>query len=515
MISFSSRNLHKIFFVFSFLLGTLGYLYAEEDEAWIFAAAEFESNIEEDKTAKLIPQYILQNFPKSLIRTVTPDEQYRQAMMLIDDEIRNLYEDLQSTVLEKDSLVLNWTNNADYEEDYEKKEIEIEDIYSNIQDKNDEKSLLSSDTYLPVEKNIALWNDNAESLYELKENMSFFYPTNINGLITGNITHTGSFMYVEIQLTLYPGAVIEIEITDADEDTAIQGIAKRVSEKIYTSLSNKTETEIVFSIEPQEANENSIIHINGQLIKSSGSNMNTFASVRLPIGVYEFYIECPGYEGLSVTHSFTEEEVYNVDINLKKEETTSIAFSIPAANGSLFINTQKMTQDVLPPDDSQTQNEIEVQTDAMTSIATDGIVTINDLPALGEFVSTDGIVTWFLLDVEDERILQNLDAHSFTLKPETKNYSEIIERNRKRMYNSYAALIVSLPLYFISYGQHLNEYNSWATLQTNDDKLKNWELARDISMGVSIGLGINFLTQLGIYIYSVNAILPEEVTPGK
>ena len=83
------------------------------------------------------------------------------------------------------------------------------------------------------------------------------------------------------------------------------------------------------------------------------------------------------------------------------------------------------------------------------------------------------------------------------------------------MYNSYAALIVSLPASFILLGKYVDEYNSWARGNNTADDLQKWNVARYAAAGVSIGLGVNFLVQLGIYLHSVNAVLPEQKLPVK
>ncbi len=486
---------YKVFLMCVLFICNISALYADEDEKWIFSSTQFDSNMEGDEIATLIPQYILQNFPQSLMRSVSIEEQYRLDVQALDDSIREFYEDLQSKTYERDILLFSQDESNTVLEKQKKIEEEIETLKQEIENANSDKRALEQKSYEIVEKEINLFNDSVD-LYALSNTSDFFEPRDVDALITGSIIHTDDFVFVTVYLTLYPGKVVILELQELDTITSIQSMSKRIAEKIYTALTSKNEISIAFSILPQEAQENAIIHINGQLLEFEENEEN--AQVTLTEGLYEFYIESPGYEGLAVNYNFFESE-YLVKINLKPIDVSNVSFSIPSPNGTIFLNTQKMLQETMADNPTLDDN------------TTQGIVSVNGFPALGEFVSEDGNTTWFLLNEGLDRPLSDPN-YSFTFEPETKNYAEIIENNRKRMYNSYAALIVSLPLYFIANGQYINEYNSWASGNSAGENVAGWEIARNITMGASIGLGVNFLVQLGLYIYSANAILPEEVS---
>lgn len=205
----------------------------------------------------------------------------------------------------------------------------------------------------------------------------------------------------------------------------------------------------------------------------------------MPAGIYEFYVESPGYESVSGTYSFSDNDDFSVQINLQEYNPIAVNFNVASADGSLYMNALSVGKDAVP--------------------------LINSFPVLGEFVNDDGVSTWFFLSDDYEK--SELYEAEFSFEPDTKDFAEIIEKKRRIMYNSYAALIVSLPLAFIADGQYLNEYNAFAIGQSSGNKLEAWTVARYATMGVSIGLGINFLIQLGLYIYSANTVLPEEVMP--
>ncbi len=476
------------------------FLYAEEEETWVFAASQFDSSIKDDPTAELIPLYILQNFSEAATRNVTPEEQYRDVQKTYDGELSDLYERLQDAVYEKDSLMVTQQNSFGFNDELTEKEDAIEAIQIDIQELIAEKEVLKISDYKTVEKEITLWNDNRDSLYPITEKHLYSEPQGINALITGTIEYAESYIYVTTQLTLYPGNVIELELLEVDSITAIRELSKRIADELYIALANKKEVHIQFQVEPKEALEQTTIHIDGNLLKYQENNEGFFSQLTLPGSIYEFYVESPGYEGISVSYPFNESDNYTVAIRLLSKRSQEHSFVIPNANGDLFLNTQKMTTQT-------SENNADSE-----NTETKGVVTVNGFPALGEFVSEEGVSTWFLLNETEKDFEQHSSIdNAFSFEPNTKNFEDVIEKNRKRMYNSYAALIVSLPLYFIANGQYLNEYNSWATGKASGEKVQDWQTARDVTLGVSIGLGVNFLVQLGIYIYSANSILPKEV----
>lgn len=461
----------------------LSTIFANSSDNWVIAVANFESNIEDDPTAELIARTVLENIPVGTKRTVTEEEQLQAEKQTIEQEILELYNTLQKEIIERDSIIFSIADNEDFEKSIEEKQIEIDLIYSSIEQKKDEQNLLSLNNYVPVEKDIALWKNNDELLYIIPENTKSFNPKDIQALVTGSIKHIDNFLHVDVRLTLYPGNTVAFELSDAEKLVSVKNLSNRITEQMFIQYSNKENITINFAIQPPEAQENAILHINGNLVRKQAGE--DFATLQLTNGIYDLYIESPGYQSVALTQYFGGEDIFDVDISLKEQFVADIDFSIPSINGDIFFNAQKA------PD-------------------TKGTVTINTLPVLGEFIRDDGVSTWFILDAENSSANFN-NAH-LSFNPNKENPADIIEKKRKIMYHSYSALIASLPVYFILHGQHINEYNAWASGNGSGSSVKAWETAKNVSMGVSIGLGVNFLVQLGLYIYSVNTILPQEIT---
>ncbi len=342
--------------------------------------------------------------------------------------------------------------------------------------------MLNIDTYVTVEKNIALWNNSSENLYNMPDTQ-FFKPTDIHALVTGSVEYIDSYVHATVRLVLFPGNVIEFELRDAEKVDLVKNLSKRISDELFAQYSNKQNITLNISVSPKEAQENAVLHING--IPYRKEQDDAFTTINVINGIYDIYVESPGYKSVAISQYFGDEDIFTVEISLKKQLSAQIDISDLPQVGDLFFNVKKT-----PPNATE--------------------VTINTIPVLGEFVREDGVSTWFILDSKNN--FENLQNPHFSLHLNKENPADVIEKKRKIMYHSYSALIASLPLYFIAHGQYINEYNSWGSGNSSGSSVSAWKTAENVSMGVSIGLGINFLVQLGLYIYSVNAILPEEIT---
>ena len=66
-------------------------------------------------------------------------------------------------------------------------------------------------------------------------------PKDIRGLITGSIRRLGDYMQVQTMLTLYPGAVEILHLSETDRMDNLEAFAQRFSEKIIVALRNGKE----------------------------------------------------------------------------------------------------------------------------------------------------------------------------------------------------------------------------------------------------------------------------------
>ena len=94
------------------------------------------------------------------------------------------------------------------------------------------------------------------------------------------------------------------------------------------------------------------------------------------------------------------------------------------------------------------------------------------------------------------------------------NTEQRIERQRKVLYWSLGLLYCSLPVSMISRGIAMNKMQAYndgriEPTQENIDEINNWVMVSDISRGVSIALGVNFLFQLVRYLIAADQTIPK------
>ena len=83
--------------------------------------------------------------------------------------------------------------------------------------------------------------------------------------------------------------------------------------------------------------------------------------------------------------------------------------------------------------------------------------------------------------------------------------SDYIEKHRRRMYNAYSVLIVSLIPYFYTKG-NLDYY----TAENNLAKIQTWQTANKVSGGISIAAGTYFVYELVRYFIAADSVLPKD-----
>lgn len=113
---------------------------------------------------------------------------------------------------------------------------------------------------------------------------------------------------------------------------------------------------------------------------------------------------------------------------------------------------------------------------------------------------------YFVAEIDSDSPLIQLNLR---LKRDSKAISDVIEKRRRAMYNSYSALIISLIPTFVSHGIYANMHNSWALGHGTEKTAQMWKNISTGSMILSAGLGVNFAVQLGLFIGAADGVLPE------
>ena len=103
----------------------------------------------------------------------------------------------------------------------------------------------------------------------------------------------------------------------------------------------------------------------------------------------------------------------------------------------------------------------------------------------------------------------DLSTLNLRLREENDDISQLIDKRRRTMYNSYSALLISVIPLLITNGLYVNTYNAWALGHEDESNVNTWNIISKTSMGITIGLGVNWAVQLARYLFTVNKILPQ------
>ena len=470
--------------------------------ACAFTVGENSSNFENgtsdhvQNAALLLPQLILEKTLDAGMRTVPAEELCRREKKKLHEQRRALYADIGQKTAERDKLVVSEADEKKLSREIAAREKTIRSLKDEAEKITERERALSPSDFLPVKERIVLWkNTSAEAYPPLKTAAPFREtleePKDIRGLITGSVQRLGDYMQVQADLTLYPGAVEALHLSETDRTENLEAFAQRFAEKIIVALRNGKEVRLSFDIQPEDAAQKASVRLDGRLLRS-------LSSVLIADGIHELYAEAEGFEAASFVYDFSGKSDFYVRVRFQKRDQTPIRV-VPKAGGpyTLFFN-------------------------GLAAVPQEGkehTFTVNGFPVLAEAVEGD-TVRRFILERGSRKkgVLSGESADyvaEYTLPAPSSSLSSSIEKKRRIMYNSYAALILSLPVTFILAGKQVDEYNSRVLGKSGGDDLQNWQIAAYASSGVSIGLGINFLVQLGLYLHSVNSLLPERIKADK
>ena len=532
---------------------------------WTVAACAFKTETLQNQTssstavtaeqaaAVALPRLILEKIADAGIRTVPEDELCRREKKEFAVKRRSLYEDLKKAVALRDQAVFVFTDEKKLKANIGAKEKEISAINAKIEKSIKEENDKIASGFVSVPERIVLWKNSSDSLYEVSENgFGLQEPQDIQALISGTLRRTGSYVYACAVLTLYPFAYQAAQVCEIESVDNFEKLAEKLAEKLLPVLKNERQVRIDFDIQPAQAAQTALIRVDGNQLyfnrqhsEAGGQTPEQNLSAVLTGGIRHIYAEAEGYQAVAADYNFSGSDIFRIRIRLKRKEAIPVKIYFDSASlFSLYLYGLKALPD---------------EKDA-------NLFTVNGLPVLAELADENGNVKRFLLSEPKRRQSKlsferggsagtnasspssassaganlgsvsstgtdtvagaktaesaagNAGANIAEYSVNSAVLSDIgsgIEKKRKIMYNSYAALIVSLPASFILLGKYVDEYNSWARGNNTADDLQKWNVARYAAAGVSIGLGVNFLVQLGIYLHSVNAVLPEQKLPIK
>lgn len=484
-----------LIFLFSF------FSISAQDSDWIVAASPFtlETDIESlspqmQKTAAALqydlPMLILSRLSDSLERTLLPDEVYRRELYELQSKMQNLLSEYAAALKARDQQLFTAVAEKNLSVKIAENEKKIETAANKISDNFAAQETLKKKyenqriTAVSANKRerVVLYKDSSNNLFTYdsqkvsKEDLeSLINKEKIRGLISGSIKIAGEYLLVVSSLRTYPIESISPQYEIMIHLTETDFAASEISSHVMALISNTLPSLVRFALYPEEDAQQASVFVSDVFLKGSSS------STLLLRGIYSIRIECPGYETVSFAYPILQNTEYNFTVNLKKQSLFPVVVSNTYETpGTMFLNA--VSYGTLPAS-----------------------ITVNGKQYLGEFASEQG---WSNFFVYNSKFAQ--DQQSLNLTYANKDITKLIDKSRKRLYISYAAVVCALPVYFYSDAVYKKMLSAQTLNIPVSGSLSSWQAASSISLGAVAVLGVNMGIQLALYLADANKILPKE-----
>ncbi len=488
------KRFHFLCLLLCFVL-SLG---AEESQKnWVLSAAPFSGGSD---LSELLPSLILSSFPDNLERTIDDAEQRDRQIEKIRNERSSLLANLTALNDKRDAVVLQ--NIRQWEKNEKIKELEAQ-IAQSRQKIDENLAFTELETFETVEnlrEPIVLYQNAATTL--LKEEPD---GKTVQAWLQGSILERGNYLYASVTVHRFPGNVLIGSCDSIYPKTEANLLADDIAQKLLNVLVNKDPVTIRLTVGPVE--NKVTVRLDGVPLVNYSQPITTQA------GLHHLTVESEGYVTQNFSYDFSDAAEYTVQVAMIP--LYSVDLSVYAvADADLF--TRRSAPDV---------SDSSVYLMGGFANPTGAAVTINELPVLGEVVTSAGDSTFFV--VEQPRKNKNLAVSSLTatgttVKARTGNTTQLIDKRRRGMYTSFGLFLLTLPVSFYTYGrmgdyaaQIDGQYNQQLNNTTRPlwNGYEKWRTYSVASMSISIAFAGNWLFQLGRYIITANKVLPEIVYP--
>jgi hypothetical protein len=455
----------------------------EQAEEWMLAASPFTVTGDSDTLGMsplgtALPKLLLEQFVNLGNRTLLQGELESREDYELRQKRLALITEYAAEIKKRDGIILESITEREQAKKISAAETRIDDVKKRLEEnlaaaadvfnrgKSSPEDIPAENRLLPLK----LWKEDELELFTPAADITLqtqMIQERISALLTGTISMRGDYFLVSVRLTLFPGEIAAGAAADSGAVDELEMVARRLAAALVPILLNESPSELHFTISPSD----SIVYIDERTISLSSG------PVRIDPGIHTVSVEKNGYESISFTYSFDGGGRFLVQADLSELYEIPLTIVSGGSPGNIYLN-------------------------ATPRGSAPARVTVNNRPVLGEYLSPEGINTYF--------ILYPRESGTVSIRPETIDLAEKIEKNRRKMYNSLGALFISLPLLFLSQGLYESTANSYILGRTSDlQSVYTWNTIRYISIGISSVLGANFIFHLGKYIYTANKIIPQ------
>lgn len=514
-----------VIFLFSF--SPLSLWAAQNEKNWVVAAQKFsftrnQSGSVADGIATMFPARILEKLSSSMYRTVKTDESAERELYKIRVERNSLFLQLSAKVKTRDSLVLgNYSQHElgiKVEQENEKiKEIKEklaqnlvrqrelnsvilearnEQLTDSEHSKNNKteggtrtffKSLFFNDD-TQVQEKITLYKNDNQALFTPVQDTNFekqVVDSNINCLITGEITAFDEYMSITVKARVYPGEREIIVMTEIGSVDDADLMASVFASQLAPAIANSMPCVIHIATETQDAEKSLCVYVDDVLYNDISSD------ITVDSGVHFIQFTAEGFKNAGTSYYFEGNKRYSIQVTLEPV-TTSTIFLKPKAllEGQFVVNGVPASK--LADNTSR--------------------ITINGNAVLAQFITQDK--TSFFLYIPEKKVM---DGVLYTANVKPVNHNDFIEKRRRQMYLSYSILVTSLMPTIITKGivggykpllANTKDQTGIKNLDENINTANAYVLASNICTGISIACGVWFVYELYRYFSAANSVLP-------
>ncbi|MBO4731576.1 MAG: hypothetical protein J5597_02040 [Spirochaetaceae bacterium] len=482
------------------------------EENWTMAAVPFtagtstESQEALEQAARTLPGLLLDYLEGSGNRVMEDDEIKNRVLFSLMTERQELFDQLSNELRTRDAVMFNSSTSTEKRKQKKQSDARIKELQEKIQNNlakaanplGIDETVKKKD--LPVGQKVAYisplrpgdklslvtWRDDSSLFFDKKsdDETEFDFEqrvvnAGISALLSGSVSERAGFLRATVSLSVYPGGEIAATVSDIGSITDLPALAEQLVQALYPAVINSKPVRLRFEINPPEAAKVAKIYVDGTSMISEEQDLQS--------GVHEITIDAAGFKSKEFSYDFYGEEEFLVRVTMREDERMKVFLdSTTSSAGQFYLNA-------IP---------VENAAETVLSYGT----------SIGEFESVEGFNDYFMLENRNPQVSQGpFKLQKINVRTSTSDISAEIEKSRKTMYNSYAALMLSMPLLFFSNGTQIASKNAYLYGMSDIKRSQNWMKMRNFSNALSITLGLNFAFQLGRYLYKANSILPQEI----
>ena len=415
-------------------------------------------------------------------RLVTPEE--KRARQLVDYAAKKLalIKERSSLIAERDSLYLAVMSEKEKQKQtaaFSKKITAKETDIQKAQVKIDE--LLNDTSFTAETLPVMIWKD-GQQVFELPEyaNVPQVLKTeNISAVIDGSIQDLAGYMYVSVVLTTGLPGMPDYRFSEAGPYQSIETIARSLAAQIMTAVKNTQPAQVLLTVEPEEAE----VYLDSEALETGKKSIYMYA------GSHRLEALAAGYDSAGKTIEAQAGQNYLLNIKLKKEQTISVGFQFIKPDADVFLHTQYF---------AGTPFEADIPEGKNTAIS----------------FSYKDVKTYIVLR-PNNFMQQGQTTYQLQATLNKEKTKTLIDRRRNVLYWSLGAFYVSLPIFMILQGLTADMASAAADsrLRVNaavQNKYRALFISTAVMQGITIGLGINYVIQLGLYLYAADQSIPKE-----